>query len=379
MIPDLRAYVTWALALNNEPVRDTMQDSISRLWDRRKDLDNESLAMLGLVLVQVHDGRAGEVATLLENRATLDDVQAHWESNYDNLMDFEYEDGVKATALALKFLVHADAKSALLPKAAQWLVANRNGGYWWDSTLQTAFALYGLTDYVAASQELDANFDVEVLVNGTSAGKRHFSAADTTSGAALSIRLLAAQLNARDNTIAVVKHGKGRAYFSVLGSFYSTDKHLYQQGTLSLNLTRDYFKLVPVTTSNNTIEFQLEPLKGSVAVGDILAVHLGVGGSKEKYLMIEDPIPAGTEFLDHEESYNIQRRPVDWDWWYTRREFHDDRAAIFSSEFNKREESFYLLKVVNPGSFNVSPASVAPMYQHGIEATSDALHLEVTQ
>ena len=37
--------------------------------------------------------------------------------------------------------------------------------------------------------------------------------------------------------------GTGRAYWSVQGKYYSTEQKLYQQGTLSLNITRDYFKL----------------------------------------------------------------------------------------------------------------------------------------
>ena len=93
-------------------------------------------------------------------------------------------------------------------------------------------------------------------------------------------------------------------------------------------------------------------------MGDVLAVHLAVNGSPMKYLMIEDPIPAGTEFVRNEDSYMIVDRPNAWDWWYTRREFHDDRAVMFATEFEGRHESFYLLKVVNPGAFVVSPAHV---------------------
>jgi alpha-2-macroglobulin len=35
--------------------------------------------------------------------------------------------------------------------------------------------------------------------------------------------------------------------------------------------------------------------------------------------------------------------------------------------------------VVNPGSFAISPANVQPMYQPGIQATSDLLHLQVEE
>ncbi len=64
----------------------------------------------------------------------------------------------------------------------------------------------------------------------------------------------------------VTKHGSGRAYWSVQGKYYSTEQKLYQQGTLSLNLTRDYFKLMP-TTKDGQIVYRLDPLKGPVAIG----------------------------------------------------------------------------------------------------------------
>jgi uncharacterized protein YfaS (alpha-2-macroglobulin family) len=176
--------------------------------------------------------------------------------------------------------------------------------------------------------------------------------------------------------VVVTKQGTGRAYWTVQGKYYSTEQKFYQQGTLSLNLTRDYFKLVP-TTKDGQIVYRLDPLKGPVVPGDTLAVHLAVNGSPAKYLLIEDPIPAGTEFVQHEDSYKLLEQPTAWQYWYTRREFFDDRAAIFATEFSGRHESFYLLKVVNPGSFAISPANVQPMYQPGIQATSDLLHLQV--
>jgi uncharacterized protein YfaS (alpha-2-macroglobulin family) len=111
-------------------------------------------------------------------------------------------------------------------------------------------------------------------------------------------------------------------------------------------------------------------------VGDVLAVHLAVNGSPMKYLLIEDPIPAGTEFVQNENSYSIVDRPRDWQWWFTRREFHDDRAAMFATEFEGRHESFYLLKVVNPGAFIVSPGHVEPMYQPDVQATTEELRLQ---
>jgi alpha-2-macroglobulin len=375
MIPGLRAYVTYALSLADAQ---GVPASLEILWSHRSDLSPEDLALTGMVMLRTNDSRVPQIAQLLEAKAKRTGTLVSWPSSYSPLLDIDDDNSAESTAFALRFLTHADAHSPLLEGAAQWLVLNRNGGYWWNSTEQTAMVLFGLADYLAASQELNADFDVDVLLNGSAIGKRHFTAADATSGADLSMDVTPAQLRSGSNVVQLSKHGAGRAYWSVQGKYYSTEQKFYQRGTLSLNLTRDYFKLVPIT-QNGKVQYNLEPLRGPVLPGDTLAVHLAVNGSPAKYLMIEDPIPAGTEFVQNEDSYPLGDKPPAWDYWYTRREFYDDRAAIFATESTGRHESFYLLKVVNPGSFAISPAHVEPMYQPGIQATSDLLHLDVEE
>lgn len=375
MIPELRAYVVYALG---QAGAKNLGSSIETLWSRRNDLSAEGLALTGMVMLQTGDSRVPQIAQMLEGKAKRQGLLVSWPSSYNPLLEIDDDNSAESTAFALRFLTHADPRSSLLEGAAQWLVLNRNGGYWWNSTEQTAMVLYGLVDYLAASQELNADFDVDVLLNGSSIGRRHFNATDAASGANLIIDVAAAQLHPGNNVVQLTKHGSGRAYWSVQGKYYSTEQRLYQHGTLSLNLTRDYYKLVP-TTKDGNIVYQLSPLKGPVAIGDTLAVHLAVNGSPAKYLLVEDPIAAGTEFIQQADGYNILNQPDTWQYWYTRSEFHDDHAAFFATQFSGRHESFYLLKVVNPGSFAISPANVQPMYQPGIQATSDLLHLQVEE
>jgi alpha-2-macroglobulin len=375
MIPELRAYVIYALTLAGAK---NIGPSLDTLYSRRSDLSAEGLALTGMVMQRTGDSRAASIAQLLESKAKHSGNLVWWPSGYNPLLEVPEDNSAESTAFAMRFLTHTDASSPLLEGAAQWLVLNRDGGYWWNSTEQTAMVLFGLVDYLAASHELNADFDVNVTLNGASIGKHHFTAGEATSGANLSLDIPAGQLQPGNNTVQVSKQGSGRAYWSVQGKFYSTEQKLYQQGALSLNITRDYFKLTP-TNKDGQIVYRLDPLNGPVQIGDTLAVHLAVNGSPTKYLLIEDPIPAGTEFVQNAGSYNIQAQPVTWQYWYTRSEFHDDRAAFFATEASGRHESFYLLKVVNPGSFSISPANVQPMYQPGIQATTDLLHLQVEE
>jgi alpha-2-macroglobulin len=374
MIPDLRAYVVYALS---ESGNDDLLAQLNTLWSRRNDLSSEGLALTGLAMLHSNDTRIADLAKLLESKAKQQGDLASWPSTYSPVLDLEYDDSAQSTAFAMRFLSHADAQSPLLPKAAEWLMLNRDNGYWWDSTEQTAMVIFGLTDYLANSQELNADFDADVRVNGTILGHRHFTPADALAGTTLDVMIPAGKIAAH-NTIDIARTGSGRAYWTAQGTYFSTEHKLYQQGNLSLNVTRDYFRLTPTKDKNGNIVYNLDPLKGTAQIGDILAVHIAISGSAAKYLFLEDPIPAGTEFLQNEDSYNIVARPADWTWWYTRREFHDDRAVLFATDFSGHQESFYLLKVVNPGSFEISPVHVEPMYQPGIQATSDELHLDVS-
>jgi uncharacterized protein YfaS (alpha-2-macroglobulin family) len=109
-------------------------------------------------------------------------------------------------------------------------------------------------------------------------------------------------------------------------------------------------------------------------------VRLTVTGSTWKYLLVEDPIPAGTEFIEKDNLYEINNKPPWWRYWFSRRELHDDRMAIFDTFFYEQQKQyFYLLKVVNPGTFHVSPARAEPMYQPGHMATTEGRIFEVSQ
>jgi uncharacterized protein YfaS (alpha-2-macroglobulin family) len=374
MRPELRAAVVYALA---EAGNTNLGAALDAQWSRRKDLQPEALAMTGLAMLQVKDARAAQVASLLATEAVHQGDLVSWKGSYVPLLDADYEDSSEATAYVVRLLAKVDPNNALLGGAAQWLMLARNGGEWWDSTEQTAMVLFGLVDYLAASHELESDFTADILVNGHSAGQRHFTSADALSGGSFAIDVDAAHLQSGSNNVQVVRRsGSGRVYWSARGGYYSTEKKDFQAGTMSLNLTRDYYKLQPLQ-KNSRIVYTLQPLTGTAQVGDVLAVHEAINGTPMRYLLLEDPIPAGTEFVQSEDSYPLDQRPGGWYDWFTRREYHDDHAAFFADDFTGRQEIFYMIRVVNPGTFQISPARVQPMYQPGVQATSDALQLQV--
>ncbi|MDP9268751.1 MAG: MG2 domain-containing protein [Acidobacteriota bacterium] len=376
MRPDLHAYVLYALAAAGE--RDPKM--VEAVWEKRERMNTQGLAFLGLALHAIGDMRAAQIADRVEKQATVLPAEVYWSADFDYLMEFRADDAAETTAYAVRLLSLMKPDSPLLPKATFWLISHRNGGYYWDSTKQTAMVVFGLTEYLRVSRELDANFDAAALVNSKQVAAKHFSRADVFDPSAQPhVSLGPEQLQPTSNNVLFTKSGAGRLYWSTRAEYYSTDKRMFQSNKLSLNITRDYFRLAQVTEKGKIV-YDLVPLSGELHPGDVLAVRLTVSGSEWRYLMIEDPIPAGAEFLQKDSLYEIRNRPSWWESYWSRREFHDDRAAIFQTYFDgdrAPHHYFYLLKIVNPGKYRVSPASVQPMYQPSIISTTDAATVEV--
>jgi uncharacterized protein YfaS (alpha-2-macroglobulin family) len=367
---DFRAYLVYALTVagGNESSR------LTELYEKRSNLTPYGMALLGLALENAKDRRAPEVASALEASVHQNDEEAWWQATRDPMLDFDVDASPEATAFVMRFLSHEKKDSPLLPKAALWLVNHRNEGYWWSSTKQTAMVIYGLTDYLKTTNELNPNLNVTVLVNDRPALTRKLDL--TTSLSAPDLVLDESKLEAGVNRIRIMASGDGRVYYGARTEYYSSAPRFEKTGTTSLNLLRDYFRLVPAK-KDDRIVYDLSPLTGSVAPGDIVAVRLTATGTPWKYVMLEDPIPAGTEFIEKDDLYELNSRPPWWNYFFSRREMHDDHMAIFQTWFEGQHDYFYLLKVVNPGMFTAPPARIGPMYQPGVMATTESRRLGV--
>ena len=373
VLPDLRAYM--ALALTEAGLRDAKV--LDAVWSERTRLSPYGVALAGLALLAAGDTRAEDAAALLEAGAVIEVGEAHWQVDRNDLMEFEGDTSAEATAYAVKLLTRLRPASPLLPKAALWLVNHRDQGDYWCSTEQTAMVIFGLTDYLKASGELKPDFHATVFVNDREVLTRRFTAGDALATAPAVVHLPAADLPAGKSAVRVSKTGRGTLYWSARATYVSSEKRLEKSGSVSLNLLRDYYRLVP-EQKGETIVHRLVPLEGELHPGDLLVGRLTLSGGRWRYLMIEDPIPAGTEFVKRDDLYEIVDRPPWWTTYWTRREQHDDRAAFFETYFDGRQTQYlYLLKVVNPGLFKVGPARVSPMYQPQYFATSEAREVTI--
>jgi uncharacterized protein YfaS (alpha-2-macroglobulin family) len=349
--------------------------AIDELWRRRDDLTPYGRALLLQSLDVRKDTRGDAIARQLVGEATRTGELAYWKSENDPLLDDWGDTSVEATAAALQALAAREPTNALLEAAVRYLVASRTGSFW-GTTKQTAMALYGLVEFMKAGKEMPAPFGVDVTVNGRPAGTATFTPQSLTDPEP---KVLAVAAREGANTVTIAKKGDGGAlYWSATAEYFDTQAPIERTGSRHLALVRRYFSLAPVTVKGRTVYREM-PFAGTAQPGDLILVRISAAGSTDwRYLMIEDPLPAGTEPIADDELYELERSTPGSAWWLGRREFRDERAVFFRERLPEgRTDLHYLLKVTTAGVFQAMPARITPMYVPGTSASSEVQRVTV--
>jgi len=219
------------------------------------------------------------------------------------------------------------------------------------------------------SRELEADYSLEIYVNGEQVLQRQMTAADASSAQVFTVQRRGGEVGAT-NEVRVVKHGNGVLYLATTLTHYTNDEQTAEQGVPQLKLHREYMRLKVVEKDGGELGWQVEPLTGDVRSGDIIVSRLRLEGEKGQYILIEDPIPAGCEQVEEVSGINLNHDEKDWSDWYSSREFRDNRAVLFVNYFDGKAQFQYAMRVQVPGQFRVAPARVERMYEPDIRANS---------
>lgn len=362
---ETRAYMIYAFTESGEGDAHFLDE----LYGKRNNLGPYGRALLALALQERKDGRAPEVAKLIEGSAQQNEFEAHWQTARVNDYGRDVYLDVEATSLSLKALSQINPGSHLLPKAARWLVQNRHNGYYWLSTKETAFAIYGLTDYLKVSKELSPDYTFEVYLNGVKVAGQHVGASDATNAETVTVWKKGGEIGP-SNQIRIVKHGQGALYVSTALEYFTADDNVAAQSAGGLKITREYLRLRVSEDVNGKASWKVEPLSGELRSGDMIVVKLRLTGPRAQYLMIEDPIPAGAEQVARMSGIYLNYSLGQWGDWYSNREFRDNRTAIFMNYFDGDASLQYAMRVEVPGEFKIAPARAELMYQPTVQANT---------
>lgn len=336
----------------------------STLYDVRERLDLYGQALLAMTLADLAENgqQDSRVQTLLDNlygAAHLSATGASWHeaSNPDW---WNLNTDTRTTSMVLAAFVRLAPDEPLLPEVVRWLMSAREAGRW-ATTQENAWAIIALTDWMAASGELEANYDWTVTLNGNELGAGTFG----PDNLAEKVQLQTAVTDLlRDEANALLINRSNDS-----GQLYYTTYLRYYRDALAIE-ARD--RGIVVDRRFELADQRVESAK----VGDVISVTVTVVAPRDLYqALVEVPIPAGTEPIDPRlATTSIQYDQFgqiipadagkpDWFWLPTYVDVRDEKVALVASYLpaGTYEYTFQVQATV-PGEYRVLPVHAAMLY-----------------
>ncbi len=354
---DLKAYVSYVLAEYGEG-----DLSLARsLSERRHRMGLYAQAYLALALDILEGSReANSIVDGLASEAIETAHTAHWEEKGHNRAAMS-SDG-RTTALILQAMLTFDPENPLIPKTVRWLMWTRWGGHW-RSTQETAATIIALSEYLALSGEHGADFSYQVFLNGELIAEEVVAPENIATHRELKV----VDLVPGDNEIRIVKEGDGQLYLATTLHYHAEKESLEAARSLKGPL----------------IERQYEhPESGelltSYQVGDLIRVRLTIEIPEDMwYVIVEDPLPAGTEAVNGTLNTTAIGE-VGGRYYWSHSDLRDEKAVFFTTHlWEGVHECTYVIRATTAGVFTAMPTEVTPMYEPDVWGRSTSAVLQI--
>ncbi len=366
---------------------------IDALYDLRGNLSQYAKALLILTIGkrQPADARIKTLFADLNAKVIQSATGAHWEESAPDWWSMNTD--TRSTALVLAAFANYDKDNLLAPNIVRWLMSARKSNGAWSSTYETAWVLIALTDWMAATGELDAGYSYGAQFNGAVLGEATASRATITQGVVLTVPASALSSESVNRLSIARGEGKGRLYYTAHLNAYLPVPSI-RAADRGIVIQRRYVKA-------DCSEGVKCPSVSDAKVGDVLRVELTIiAPSALHYLQVEDPLPAGAEAIDttlatasqldegprlseNRPDGGPQPRARRWFWfwgWWSRSELRDDKAAVFATYLPAGTYTYtYTMRVTSAGKFNVIPAYARLQYFPEVFGRSDGAQLSVTR
>ncbi|MBL8164613.1 MAG: Ig-like domain-containing protein [Anaerolineae bacterium] len=353
-----QAFMLYALARSGAP-------DVSRtanLFDARARLSLYAQGFLALTLNLINPADTSRSDTLLSDlvsSAILSATGAHWEEDERDYWNWNTD--TRTTAIVLDALIKLRPQSELIPNAVRWLMVARTGDAW-ETTQETAWSVMTLTDWMVLSGELQPAYSYSASLNGEKLTEG--TATPETVRDSTVLRVQVADLLAQQaNALAIGRtEGAGVLYYTA---------HL-----------EAYLPVPEVEALNRGIIVERRyTMSGSDApvtearVGDLVNVRLTIIAPNDlHYVVIEDPIPAGTEGVNPNLSTEqqigtepgLESDPLSYGWgwwWFSNIEFRDEKVVLYATYLPAGTYEYqYSIRAGLAGVYNVIPATGQEFY-----------------
>ncbi len=372
-----RAFILYALA-------DYGQGDVSattQLFDQRQNMDTYARAYLAMTLAifDKSDSRITTILSDINSAAILSATGAHWEEANRDVWNMNTD--TRSTAIVLSALAKLDPENNLNPSVVRWLMVARQANGAWETTQESAWALIGLTDWMTATGELTANYGYSVTVNGEKLTEGTATTENLRDSVELQVKVADLFKDQANRVVFDRTAGDGRMYYTAHLTVYQNvpDIKALNKG---LVVARQY--TIP-DGKCGTEDNPACPLVTSAKVGDDIQVKVTIIAPNDLYyVVIEDPIPAGTEPVDtsllttsvvgQAPQLNYQN-PLyyGWGWWwFSNTDLRDEKVVLSATYLPKGTYEYtYTVHASLAGTYNVIPTTGYEFYFPEVSGRGD--------
>lgn len=344
------------------------------LYEVRERLANYGKALLALTFALLDDPtsdqRSAALLDDLNGAAVVSATGAHWEE--EDVDWWTMNSDLRSTALALDALARIDPANALAPNAVRWLMSMRDDGHW-ATTQENVWSLIALTDWMAATGELEGDYSYAVTVNYDELASGSVTPANVDEPIDLRVAIQDLLLDEANGLFISrsaegSQSGEGQLYYSAYLEYFLPAAEL-QALDRGVVVAQQYRLVDPITGKASD-----QPIQ-EAQIGDTIQVRLTiVAPTNLYYLIVESPLPAGAEAIDPSllntslvyEGPSLEPADGEWPWFWwqpTATDLRDEKVALFATELPAGTYEYtYQMRASLPGQFQVLPAVAYQMY-----------------
>ena len=378
-----QAFFLYAMAVAGDDIVDDADEMVA---EHRALLDPYAKALLAMAYDA--SGAAGENSDALladlNDEVIMSATGAHWEDAQQDF--FNLSSDIRGTAMIIQALSQLQQDSPLLPPAVRWLMVARTAETW--STLHaTAWSVSALSDWMFASGELEPDYAYELLVNLASRASGAFAPDDATASQDVTIpvsELLTGDTNFFDFQRGA---GDGRLYYTLRLNSAIAVEYL-DPVSRGFTVERHYYDAACDADTETCEPIDSIPANGRVRVELTVIVP-----NDRVYVVVEDPIPAGTDAIDPNLLTSESGRgggivPAEgdfgrgfWGWWYFDNiQYRDEKVVFLSQALPAGTYQYsYFLQPNIPGVYQVMPATAREDYFPEVFGRSDGAIFTITE
>jgi len=353
------AFILYVLARADRPnISATLQ-----LADQRQHLALYARAYLADALFRIDSGdpRMKTLLADLSDAAILSSTGTHWEEAKRD--PWNWNTDTRTTAIVLAALSQIDPTNPLNANAVRWLMSNRTDGHW-QGTQETAWTIMALTNWMAASGELNANYLWAAGLNNDRIGEGTANAETLRQTQELKVNV-GLMLKDQANRLAITRDGGAGVLYYTAHLNVSLPVESIQALDQGVVVTRSYYRPedlnMPVSDARQ---------------GDMLLARLTVVvPNAVHYLVVDDPLPAGLEAVDQSLLTSQQNITPDrytqeelyrfgWGWWnFDRIQMYDEKLVLSASYLPAGTYVYsYFVKAGTVGLFKTIPPTAQEFY-----------------